>query len=86
MEEDNLATELLREVKATSKRWFILFIITLFLLFITNVLWLYAYSLPTEETTSTSYDIQSEDDGNAVYSESGGVTIGESDSNQTKNN
>lgn len=86
MDGDNLATELLREVKATSKRWFILFIITLFLLFITNVLWLYAYSLPTEETTSTSYDIQSEDDGNAVYSESGGVTIGESDSNQTKNN
>lgn len=81
MDGDNLATELLKELKSTSKRWFILFIITLFLLFITNVLWLYAYSLPTEETTSTSYDIQSEDDGNAVYRESGGVTIGESDSN-----
>lgn len=86
MEEDNLATELLREVKATCKRWFILFIIALIMLCGTNMAWLYAWSLPTEETTSTSYDIQSEDDGNAVYSESGGVTIGESDSNQTKNN
>lgn len=80
MNDDNLATELLKELKVTSKRWFLLFIITLFLLFITNVIWLYAWNLPTEETTSTSYDIQSEDDGNAIYSESGGVTIGESDS------
>lgn len=80
MDGDNLATELLKELKSTSKRWFILFIITLFLLFITNVIWLYAWNLPSEETTSTSYDIQSEDDGNAIYRESGGVTIGESDS------
>ena len=81
MDGDNLATELLKELKVTSKRWFLLFIITLFLLFITNVIWLYAWNLPTEETTSTSYDIQSEDDGNAIYSESEGVTIGESDDN-----
>ena len=82
MEENNetLASELLKELKVTSKRWFLLFIITLFLLFITNVIWLYAWNLPTEETTSTSYDIQSEDDGNAIDSESGGVTIGERDS------
>ena len=55
MEEDkqSLASELLHEVKATSKRWFILFIITLLMLFGTNMAWLYAWNLPTEETTTT---------------------------------
>ena len=41
MDGDNLATELLREVKATSKRWFSLFIITLIMLCETNIAWLY---------------------------------------------
>lgn len=64
MEEDNqsLATELLHEVKATSKRWFILFIITLLMLFGTNMVWLYAWNLPTEETT-----ISSDNNSNANY-------------------
>lgn len=64
MEEDNqsLATELLHEVKATSKRWFILFIITLLMLFGTNMAWLYAWNLPAEETT-----ISSDNNSNANY-------------------
>ena len=44
--------------------------------------WLYAWNLPSEETTSTSYDIQAEDEGNAVYNESGGVTINGEDSSK----
>ena len=44
---DSLASELLHEVKASSRRWFILFIITLFMLFATNSMWLYAWNLPS---------------------------------------
>lgn len=74
MDGDNLATELLREVKATSKRWFILFIITLIMLCGTNMAWLYAWNLPSEETSQT-YDIDAEDNGNAVYNNSDEVTV-----------
>ena len=64
MDGDNqsLASELLHEVKATSKRWFILFIITLLMLFGTNMAWLYAWNLLTEETT-----ISSDNNSNANY-------------------
>ena len=48
MNESNLATELLHETKRASKRNFILFIITLVMLFVTNALWLYAWTLPVE--------------------------------------
>ncbi len=82
MDGDNLATELLREIKATTKRWFILFIITLIMLCGTNLAWLYAWNLPSEESTSESYDVQAEDDGNAIYNESGGVNIGTSESDK----
>ena len=49
---ESLASELLHEVKATSKRWFILFIICLIMLFTTNLAWLYAWNLPAEETST----------------------------------
>ena len=69
MDGDNLATELLREVKATSRRWFILFIITLIMLCGTNMAWLYAWNLPSEETATT---ITSDDGSNANYIEGEG--------------
>lgn len=75
MNEDNLATELLHEVKRTCKRNFVLFIITLIMLFITNALWLYAWTLPVEETTITQ---DSEDNGSNHYIDSeGNVDYGE---------
>ena len=52
-QENSLASELLHEVKATSRRWFVLFLIALLLLFGTNMAWLYAWNLPVEETTIT---------------------------------
>lgn len=61
---ESLASELLHEVKATSKRWFILFIICLIMLFATNLAWLYAWSLPDEETTT---EITSDNGSNANY-------------------
>lgn len=74
MDGDRLALELLREIKSSCKRWFILFIITLILLFATNLIWLYAWNLPAE-TSTESYDIDSEDNGNAVYNNSGEVNV-----------
>jgi len=53
MDNETLATEMLREIKATSKRWFIAFLVTLSLWFATIVgfiLYEY-YTLPVEETT-----------------------------------
>ena len=80
MEGDNLATELLHEIKRTSKRNFILFIITLVMLFVTNALWLYAWTLPVEETsvTTTTVDQDSQDNGANTYIDSeGDVNYGE---------
>ena len=62
--ENNLALELLHEVKNSTKRWFIAFLVTLVLLFASNMVWLYSWSVPTEETETT---IESNDDGNANY-------------------
>ena len=77
--EDSLALELLKQVKADSKKWFTAFIIVLIMFFISNLAWLYAWNLPSEETKSTTttydYDVDSEDDGNAIYNESGEVNI-----------
>lgn len=78
MEQDTLALELLKQVKADSRKWFIAFIITLIMLFISNLAWLYAWNLPTDEVADTQtydYDINSEDNGNAIYNDSGEVKI-----------
>ena len=79
---NTLAVELLHEIKRTSKRYFILFVITLIMLFATNALWLYAWSLPVEETsvTTTTVDQDSEDNGSNTYIDSeGDVDYGETD-------
>ena len=74
MDGGKLALELLKEVKCSCKRWFIAFIIALFLLFSTNIVWLYNWCLPTQ-TSTESYDIDSSDNGNAVYNNSGEVNV-----------
>ena len=62
---DTLATEMIREIRATSKRWFVAFIVTLCLWFATIIgfiLYEY-YTLPVEETSyeQTVEDIDSSD-------------------------
>ena len=47
--EENLATELLKEVKAQSKRWFTAFIVVLLLWFATIGIFIWYISLPIEE-------------------------------------
>ena len=49
--EEKLATELLREIKMQSKRWFIAFITVLILWFTTIGVFIWYISLPVEEYT-----------------------------------
>ena len=83
MEDNKLATELLHEIKSQSKRWFILFLITIILLFASNALWLYAWCLPLEESTITEQTtVESNNSGNANYLEGNSdIVNGESDEN-----
>ena len=53
MEEKTLATELLHEVKASAKRWFIAFCIMVILEVLTIVGFMWYISLPIEEVTYT---------------------------------
>lgn len=85
MEETKLASEILKELKTNCKRNFILFIITLVLLFATNAIWLYAWCLPAEETTSTiTTTVDQDTDGcgaNNYIGEDGDVYNGTTENN-----
>ena len=71
---DNLATEILHELKVQCKRYFIMMIIVIILLFASNLAWLYAWNLPDNDV-SESYELQGQDDANVVYNDSGEVKI-----------
>lgn len=60
MDNESLATELLHEIKATSKRWFIAFCIMVVLEVATIAGFLWYVSLPVEEYT-TEYTQTAED-------------------------
>lgn len=62
-QEAKLATELMHELKATSKRWFIAFLVMLGLWFATIGGFIWYISLPVEETTSTDIAQEADDDG-----------------------
>ena len=62
MSDDNLATELLHTLKASIKRLYIVIIILILLLFGSNMVWLYAQNIHSEETT-----ISSDNNSNANY-------------------
>ena len=52
--EESLATEMLRELKANSKRWFIISIIELVLLLFTITIFIAYLNTPVEDTTETT--------------------------------
>lgn len=54
--EDKLTLELLKEVNANAKKWFVISIILLVILFASNMAWLYYWNLPSEEITQTNED------------------------------
>lgn len=64
---DNLATELLREIKQESRRRFIIILILIVALVGSNIAWLIAWNLPSEEV-SESYELQGDENSNVVYS------------------
>ena len=58
MEKENLALEMLRKLKAQSKRWFIVAIIELVIIIATNTGWLIyesTFETVTEEQTQEAY-------------------------------
>ena len=61
MEERSLALEMLKEVKAQSKRWFIVAIIELVIIIATNVGWL-IYNSQFEEITTSTDEVQTIED------------------------
>ena len=81
-DENTLAMEMLRELKKSSKRWFIAFIIVLLMLFATNMGWM-LYEGQFETVTETEETIvDSEDNGIATYLENSNM----GDINYGKNN
>ena len=82
MENETLATELLRELKAQSKRWFIISVIELILIICTNVGWL-IYNAQFENITEQT-TVDGGENGTATYlenSESGDIIYGENNEN-----
>lgn len=73
-QELKLATELMHELKATSKRWFIAFLVVLGLWFATIGVFIWYISLPVEETTAT--DIAQEADNDSYNQVIGGDFVG----------
>lgn len=63
MEKDTLATEMLKELKAQSKRWFIIAIIELIIIIATNTAWL-IYNSQFEEITTDEQVIEDIDNSN----------------------
>ena len=64
MDNESLATELLHELKASSKRWFIAFIIMVVVEVLTIAGFLWYISLPVEETSyyeQTGEQVDTED-------------------------
>lgn len=64
MEENTLATELLMQLKASAKRWFIAFVIMVMLEVCTIVGFMWYLSLPVEQAVAVENE-----DGNANYIE-----------------
>ena len=78
MENETLATELLHELKASSKRWFIAFITVLILWFATIGAFLWYISLPVEEY-SDEYTVEQDADRNGINKFIGGDNYGETE-------
>ena len=64
METQTLATELLHELKASAKRWFIIAVIELFIILAMAGGFVWYLSLPIDEEVVT---VEGDDNGNANY-------------------
>lgn len=80
---ENLATELLHELKCSAKRWFIAFCVMVGLEVATIIGFLWYISLPIEETTTTTQTFESDDASNIQMI--GGDNYGESETDKNNN-
>ena len=86
MEDNRLATEVLREAKAQSKRRDIIIIVFLIIFFLNNLAWIIAWNLPSDKIME-SYELQGQDSANVFYNGDGEVTFnGENQSDENENN
>lgn len=83
--EEKLTLELLKEVKANAKKWFVISIILLVILFASNMAWLYYWNLPSEEVT-TQIDQANEDEGDNNYIGNNGDINGSQTEDNNKGN
>lgn len=75
MEQDSLATELLKQIKADKKRWFIIALVELFIIFAITGIFIWYISLPVEDGNIS----QSADDNSYNQIVGGDVYGGETD-------
>ena len=73
--------------KVNSLKWFIVCLVLIVLLVGSNIGWLVYESQfeVVEETYTEDYDIEANDNGNAIYNDDGSVVIGEDKSNENQN-
>ena len=81
MNENNLATELLAEVKAGAKRWFIISVIELVIIVALSSLFVWNLSLPVEEATIEYTQEATDNDLSDIQQ-----IIGEKDNGKSKTN
>ena len=72
MNNENLATEILHEIKLQSKRYFIMLLIAIILLFVSNALWLIAWKYNKQVS---SYNLRGHDNAQVLYNNSGEIDV-----------
>ena len=63
MEKDSLATEMMKELKSQSKRWFIIAIVELIIILFSAILFVAYLNTPTEEKEEISYSQDADTEG-----------------------
>ena len=71
---DELLRDLFVEFRHNARRSFVIIVILITALFVSNMAWLYAWNLPDSETYE-EYELEGSDDSNVVYNSQGQVQI-----------
>lgn len=80
--EDKLTLELLKEVKANARKWFVIAIIELGVILSIVVSWfLMSYVIPVEDTTTTEVEQQGDNGNNNYIGNDGDINNGETKGN-----
>ena len=74
--DDTLAVEVLREIKTQSKRYFVLLVVTVILLIITNFIWIMGWKKYNEHKVQ-SYDLRGTDYSTVFYNNQGEIDLSE---------